>query len=129
MPPETTKERRVDAGAIMALAEKLEALVVAFDRDRQAREAERREDREDRVRARQEDREHLRAWQENQEQRVHAMEQLLLQPPDGLAHQVAAATAHRHSMRFWLRTIGSSIIGILLTGLVGLWAYIKHGGR
>ena len=131
MPPETTKERRVDAGAILELAAEVRALAMAVEHDRQ-----------DRRRERDEDRAILKEWREGQERRLSRLEDSLLQPPDGLVHRlsalesampddlsnrIAAADAHRHAMRFWVRTIGGSIVSIMVTAAVGLWVYLVRG--
>lgn len=103
---ETTKERRVDAGAILELAAEVRALAMAVEHDRQ-----------DRRRERDEDRAILKEWREGQERRLGKLEDLLLQPPDGLAHQVQANTAARYRMRFWLQAMGSAL-AVMAVGAV-----------
>lgn len=48
---------------------------------------------------------------------MHALELLLLQPPDGLAHQVQANTAARYRSRFWLQAMGSAL-AVMAVGAV-----------
>ena len=125
--PDTTKERRVDAGAILELAAEVRALATALEHDRQDRQRERAEDRAA-----------LKEWREGQERRLEKLEAALPDlstrvtvlesaVPDDLANQVAASTALRRSMRFWLRAVGTAAVGLLVSGIAGLWLALKKG--
>ncbi|MCB1048313.1 MAG: hypothetical protein KDC10_14055 [Calditrichaeota bacterium] len=70
------------------------------------------------------DRESIEAWQLKIEADVKEIRGMLLNPPDGLTHQVAANTADRRERRFWRRVIGAAFVGqfvVVVVGLVMLW--------
>lgn len=99
----------MDAGAILELAAEVRALAMAVEHDRQ-----------DRRRERDEDRAILKEWREGQERRVGKLEDLLLQPPDGLTHQVAANTAARRRARTWAAAVAVPLGALVAKALFDL---------
>lgn len=120
--PDETPERHGDLGDIRLLASEVRHLAQELARDRAERNRERAEDR-----AAHKD------WRDKSDARVKAMEDLILLPPGGLIHrlaavemavpddlanQVAAATAARHNQRWRDRTVGA---GVILLALKAGW--------